>query len=115
MEPIPPVVEPDPPKVGLYTPVTGAQQWRGPLAGHALQARGEAFLATDCERGRCATNLRGTVHQENGADGSVSGAGHGLCECEALSPHVDTGVARRMWHREHKARIHLGLPEPDRG
>ncbi len=29
------------------------------------------------------------------------------------SGHVDTGVARRAWHRRHKARILDGEPEPE--
>jgi hypothetical protein len=102
-----------PPQRGLYTPAVGPAEWRGPLEGHALQAGGEPYLAIDCYHGRCATNVGGTVHQENGAADSVRGIGHGLCECGATSPHMPTGRLRRQWHREHKARVYLGQPEPE--
>lgn len=112
MEPTPPVVEPEAPELGLYTPLTGAQQWRGPLAGHALRARGEAFLAHDCYRDRCVTNLRQYTREASELGEDEGGPGHGVCSCGAESPHVQTRAERRDWHREHKARIHLGLPEP---
>lgn len=67
----------------------------------------------DCYEGRCATNLAATTHQENGPGRrSVRGWGHGVCSCGALSQHHSGGVARRRWHRAHKARVVLGQPEP---
>lgn len=114
MEPTPPdTVEPEPPEQGLYTPLTGAQQWRGRLAGHALAARGEAYLAPDCYRDRCSTNLRQHFRQASELGEDEGGPGHGLCECGQESPHTETRAQRRTWHREHKARVHLGLPEPE--
>ena len=86
---------------------------RAPVAGHALRARGEPYLAVDCYEGRCATNVRGTTHQENTPTvASIRGWGHAVCSCGVLSPHHSTGVARRRWHRRHKARVLLGWPEP---
>lgn len=90
----------------------GESQLFGRLAGHDLRAHGEAYLVVDCYLGRCATNLRATVHQENGAGDSVAGKGHALCRCGALSPHLPSGYGRRRWHRQHKARVVLDLPEP---
>lgn len=86
---------------------------RGRVPGHPLRCRGEAYLAVDCFEDRCATNVRGTVHQENGPGyDSVRGAGHAACSCGALSPHETTGADRKRWHRQHKARVLLGQPEP---
>ena len=84
----------------------------GPLSGHGLLARGEAYLAVDCYKQRCSTNLHATVHQQNGATNSVAGIGHGVCACGTLSPHLHSYRARRRWHRQHKARVVLTRPEP---
>lgn len=84
----------------------------GWLTGHGLRAHGEPYLAVDCTRDRCATNLHATVHQENRAARWVGGKGHGVCRCGVLSPHLASYRRRRRWHRQHKARIVLGLPEP---
>lgn len=85
----------------------------GRVPGHSLLTHGEPYLAVDCYVGRCSTNLRATTHQENtpGVD-SVRGRGHAVCGCGELSGHLDTGKARRGWHRAHKARVILGQPEP---
>lgn len=32
-----------------------------------------------------------------------SGAGRGKCSCGALSDVLDSGAARKRWHRQHKA------------
>jgi hypothetical protein len=84
----------------------------GRVAGHRLLARGEAWLAVDCYSGRCATNLRGTVHQDSHAGTSVRGVGHAVCECGVLSGHLRTGAARRRWWRQHKGRVLMDQPEP---
>jgi hypothetical protein len=91
----------------------GAVYLRGRLSGHGLRCRGEAYLAVDCYEDRCSTNVGHTVHQENGPSfNSVRGTGHAVCQCGALSPHLHYGSERRWWHRRHKARALLGLPEP---
>jgi hypothetical protein len=85
----------------------------GRVLGHPLRCFGQAFLASDCYIGRCATNIGHTVHQENGpAFDSVRGAGHAVCRCGVLSPHLGNGAARKRWHRAHKARVLLHQPEP---
>lgn len=85
----------------------------GRLPGHGLLTRGEPYLAIDCDQDRCSTNIGGTTHQENGTGyNSVRGAGHAVCGCGALSPHLHYGSERRWWHRFHKARVILGQPEP---
>lgn len=92
----------------------GAIYLRGPLLGHGLRARGEAYLASDCAVGRCSTNIGHTVRQENGTNyASTRGIGHAVCRCGVLSPHLTAAKDRKAWHREHKARVVLGLPEPD--
>jgi hypothetical protein len=85
---------------------------RGTVPGHGLRAGGEPYLVGDCYLDRCSTNVRGTVHQENGGVRSVAGVGHAVCQCGVLSPHVNYGRDRRAWHRQHKARVILGYPEP---
>lgn len=85
---------------------------RGRLRGHHLLGRGEAYLASDCYIRRCSTNVGHTVHQENGHARWLGGAGHGICSCGVLSPHLRSYYARRRWHRRHKARVALAQPEP---
>ena len=34
--------------------------------------------------------------------------GHGLCQCGASSPLLDTNGARKRWHRQHKSEIRNG-------
>lgn len=93
---------------------TGGPWALGRLAGHALRSSGEPYLAVDCVTNRCSTNVGGTTHQENGVGyASVRGAGHAVCECGVLSPHLHYGSDRRWWHRRHKARVILGLAEPE--
>lgn len=85
----------------------------GRVPSHGLRVGGEAYLAVDCYLDRCSTNVRATTHQGNGPGyDSVRGAGHAVCECGALSPHLFYGSERRWWHRRHKARVLLGQPEP---
>lgn len=85
----------------------------GRVSGHALLAGGEPYLAVDCYTGRCSTNVGATTRQENSPTvDSTRGKGHGVCSCGVLSPHLKFGRRRRWWHRFHKARVLLGLPEP---
>ena len=64
------------------------------LAGHSLQNEGAAFVVNEERRVVRAWPGRG-----------ISGRGRGLCSCGALSEMLDSGYARRNWHREHKAEV----------
>jgi len=64
------------------------------LAGHALQHEGKPHVPG-------ATSRWVRVY------GSSSGVA--LCECGRTSPVLDTDVARKAWHRDHKAAM-LGAP-----
>lgn len=97
----------------LHLDPAGTVYLRGPLAGHGLRARGEAYLASDCAVGRCSTNIGHTVRQENGTNyASTRGIGHAVCRCGVLSPHLTTAKDRIAFHRAHKARVVLGQSEP---
>jgi len=68
------------------------------IVGHGLQDEGAAYSSVRCTEGPCKklpTVKR--VHQGTG------GEGHGLCECGALSEHLESGKARDRWHSGHKA------------
>jgi hypothetical protein len=109
------VTDPDLPDPRLRYADDGTVILVGRYPGHALRGAGpQAWLAVDCYRNRCATNVGATTHQANGpVEDSVTDWGHALCECGVLSDHLATGAARRRWHRRHKARALLGQPEPD--
>lgn len=34
-----------------------------------------------------------------------NGPGHGVCSCDAISPHLPNKAARKRWHKEHKAEM----------
>jgi hypothetical protein len=69
------------------------------VVGHGLQDEGAAYSSMHCTEGPC--KKLPTVKRLTPS--GTSGHGHGLCECGALSPHLETGNARERWHREHKA------------
>lgn len=64
------------------------------VPGHTLVSEGAAFMCGAA----CCHGRRGQSYYYGG----VSRAGHGLCSCGALSPYVDSGAARKRWHRSHK-------------
>lgn len=98
----------------LHLDPAGRIYAKGRIAEHSLRCNGQAYLTVDCYEDRCATNVGGTTHQENGPSyDSVRGAGHAVCECGAVSPHLHYGSERRWWHRRHKARVICGQPEPE--
>ena len=71
--------------------MTAARTPNPPVAGHALVGEGRP-------------------HDETGRDisgmwGSTSGTGRAKCRCGALSDVLDSSPKRRVWHREHKARL----------
>lgn len=64
------------------------------LAGHALIARGRAYVHPRC------------LHCQRDSWGKRPPGGHGCCECGALSlAHEATNAARQKWHRQHKAAL----------
>lgn len=68
------------------------------VSGHELRYEGAAFepgLDLDLDR-----RYPFRVHWN-----SVRGRGFGLCSCGAQSPVVDSGYARKAWHRAHKAEM----------
>ncbi len=97
----------------LHRDDAGQAYATGQVPGHALRLRGEGYLAVDCYRDRCSTNVGHTTRQHNTPTvDSVRGEGHAVCQCGVLSPHVATGADRKRWHRAHKARVLMGDPEP---
>ena len=61
-----------------------------PIKGHALLREGRAYDST----GR-------PIFRE--AWDEASNGGYGKCECGALSEHLETTAARRLWHKRHKS------------
>lgn len=68
------------------------------LTGHGLRSEGAPF---ERREGRWSHVHRGIVRS--------SGTGRALCECGATSGVLDSGNARKAWHREHKAEVRAGL------
>lgn len=62
---------------------------RNRLAGHNLADEGAAFEMVQGRAVRVRPN-------------SVAGTGFAICGCGVHSPILDSGAARRAWHRAHK-------------
>lgn len=69
------------------------------VAGHTLQAEGAAYE----QRASSAQWWRVTWL------GGTGGVGRGLCSCGDVSEVLDSGAARRAWHRTHKETKAHGL------
>lgn len=62
------------------------------VSGHWLLSEGAAFTHVGSRRWPSGT----------------AGPGYGRCSCGAMSDWLDTGAARKRWHREHKAEVLYG-------
>lgn len=72
------------------------------LPGHGLRREGKPVLLAGC----CGLASGSNDRHPNEYDR----IGHGLCDCGATSPCLDSNAARQRWHRQHK--IDVGGPEP---
>jgi len=63
------------------------------VKGHGLQHEGAPFKRVLGKWVR--VNLRG----------GVGGEGRGMCSCGAYSPKLNSGAARKRWHRDHKSAV----------
>ena len=68
------------------------------MKGHGILNEGAAFIVPNCDHARCGVYREARRFAWQG----VSGSGHGLCACGAISPHLESGNQRKAWHREHK-------------
>lgn len=59
------------------------------VSGHTLRDEGAVYTAEGHRR-----------YLQN-----LTGYGHGMCSCGALSPVLPSRSARKRWHREHKAEV----------
>lgn len=66
------------------------------VKGHTLRCEGAPFE-------RIAQG--GSIYARRLNNGGVSGTGRALCSCGATSDVLESGGARKQWHREHKAAV----------
>lgn len=68
---------------------------RNRVGGHSLFNEGAAYMRPDYPG----------VGWERVIMNSVAGEGVGLCTCGAASEILESGNARKKWHRDHKASL----------